>query len=531
MALEGLESARVCETAAQCFEGEQCIEGFCSLEGKSPAALIVEFEPPEGPSAWLDAGTLADTHEVSHVFQAPVRVNIVVHSERAEDSIPALVVFSRPSPIGRAPIVITAEAGGEGADLPPGCWEIRVFPAAPDAPPFVLAGPADGTCFEADDIPAELSVPPSGRLIGRVVWADGSGVEGAEVVALSEDGAREASARVLTGVCDDGERLGCFVLAVARSEVAVRIRIGEPAGAEAGILPTVEIDRSLVPFPDPPEEAPPQDIGDLTLDAFGPPIRFGGIVEGVLASGETVPVPGARVTLRSQDHLGTPEQQLPGDVQRETLAGIDGAFEVVLLAGTYDVRVLPPDDGDLGTLAVLAAVQLVNDPDGDLYQAGQTFLLGPKTNYAGELRLSGVEGVSAGGIAIDLLGGSQLFSAEDPFREESANRPIYGATADDGTFAMEVDPGRYDAYFRPAPGAAAAWTIVPGLDLREDDVDASEILRSGSVLVGTVSSSSGAPAPRVTVRMYAEVGNGILQVGEAITDANGDYLTFLPADL
>ena len=536
---KGLDFVRYCTTAADCDENEICAAGVCSLEGGSPEDLEVEFVPPEGASLWLAAGVLADVHEASVTLSPPVTVDVSVIGESGEE-IPAVVAFSMPSPIERAPFVVSAVAG-DSVDLPSGCYLAQVAPSDPNVPPFLSPSDGSTTCFDDEHPPVfEASAPSAGHVLGRIAWADGTGIEGAQVQALAADAERTASQPVQTGPCVESGGTGCFDLAVARSETAIRIQVQSPPGRDAAPLPTVTFERTLAPFAEPPGPADPQPLGDLLLDPFGPPIEFESTVEGCLTSdgcatgsAETVPIPGAHVTFRSTA-LGPEAAPLSGELEVSTDTDLAGAFRVQVLAGAYEVRVVSSDgirvgEGDLRTFSPVVRSELVTDADGDLHAGGRLFSLEPQVLLAGVL--DGADDESAAGISIDVLGGPQLYSMGSVPAEESVNRSAFGATADDGSFAIDLDAGHYDVYFRSPHGSAAAWSLWPNRDLSESEPDAQVSLQGGSVLVGNVGQPSGVGAAGVIVRAYTQVGEGWLQIGEAVTDDNGDYITFLPVDL
>lgn len=509
MAAKGVMEIPTCRSDDECTLPELCIEEHCSVPAATQAELHVEVVPLDGPSQWFSPGKIDETHEFNGTLGAVVVVSGDVRPFGGGEPVPAsieLVPTSWDLPAGRSAPVFR----GDPCRTDPSRWCVSVSRGT-----YAVRVNSEGFApfetevdVENEDVALPIELPEQVAFSGRVSARNG-GISGISVRAYAVSDARPVSTQAITGPCElEGE--GCFVIQVPVTETDFTLRV---SAGDGPLVPTLDFPRSE----------------DIVLEDYGPTITVSGWVEG--PGGSTDRVPNAGISFHSK-RLGPGGTELSGHVEAATSVGLDGSFSIDLLAGEYEAQVVPPGDERFESLGVLVEDKLISGSgDPPTEQNGMTFALEPRSQFGGELHVGGIDGLGPGGVAIDALAGAQLWSAPDAFESESSHRSVFGATEADGTFSLAVDAGHYDIYFRPPLGTAASWRILRAVDLQEPLASETPLLTGGSVFVGAIDDASGAPLVGATLRIYADVASGSVQIGEAVTDDAGSYLVFLPAVL
>ncbi len=250
--------------------------------------------------------------------------------------------------------------------------------------------------------------------------------------------------------------------------------------------------------------------------------------------GETM---GARISVQSMQLL---DGHVPNASRKSTTeAGPDGAFEVSVLPGKYQVTAVPGGSQDY---AITAETWTILDSGG-----GQTIEVNAKP------RLEATVSTTAAGPAFDV-----------PVHLQPSTRPAIGyyqsvvethdvppngatgVTNAAGAFAIAVDPGGFDVSVRPADGTGYPWLVRTNVMILAPPsgppaVELSDLVISSPVVLrGTVRSPTGQPLAGAVIRGWLPVAAEgdtaanaatVVEIGQTVSDAQGRYALHLPASI
>jgi len=201
-----------------------------------------------------------------------------------------------------------------------------------------------------------------------------------------------------------------------------------------------------------------------------------------------------------------------------------GHFATTLPEGSYQVKVIP----DLLSTSVMQTVniELTSDQSTNI-------------NLSDRPRLSGIvtdsSGLPAAGIAVKAKRLSTVSGVED-----GVVRSYSGITAEDGSFELEVDFGRYSVTFIPTaasglPRSLPRVAYITG-DYYAMDASATKLAQP-TLIQGHVFDANGAPICGVTIDVFHSPNDESSQlVGQAISggiveECGGSYAAIIPGNL
>jgi len=226
----------------------------------------------------------------------------------------------------------------------------------------------------------------------------------------------------------------------------------------------------------------------------------------------------------------------------------DGAFQVDLLPGTYQVTAVPTGTPASGGLAAATAEWVVGATPSQ--QFGRVIELG------NILAINGVAQDPSGAVA---MAGAQVQATPSPssividLLKQALGEPTYvprgnaSATDTGGNFGVFVDSGTYDFSIRPLASSGYAWFVSPGMK-----VNASVGLNtlslplpvpySGRIAIPGSDGASSVAVPGALIDAYIYTRNGaytsdatqadsLLLIGEARTEQDGSFKLLIPAAL
>ncbi len=318
----------------------------------------------------------------------------------------------------------------------------------------------------------------------------------------------------------------------AGDDVLLRISAGE----ERPLFPTLTVPPTLLH----PGEVP------LLLLPRPRPVRYLGRVE---VAGRGEPVAEATLSFES-DSVFDPETGLQGSFRAtvDTASSSEerGGFDVVLLPGRYEVRIVPVDpslavavyDLDVLPLGEDEGSPRTLDPSapplcGRTARCGRIFEVSERGHLTG--RLVAWHGVPFPGVLVEGRARGLPLPDETPALAAAPyNRPSSSVSDGTGRFSLPLDVGYYDV--RIVPPAESRWAPILWRDLparggtmrlEETQTLPAPILLSGAVLDG-----DGGPWAGATVRAYLLLEDGEtfrpLFVAQGSSDESGRYELLLP---
>lgn len=266
-------------------------------------------------------------------------------------------------------------------------------------------------------------------------------------------------------------------------------------------------------------------------------VTYRGVVEAPESTGGA-PVSNASLVFSSQDIFDI-ETGIAGAYQTTATTDMDGAFEVRLLPGTYDVVATPIDvTGDLGVLRQEVRIDPAAAPGtGDIVLMGQLFQLPSRVLFGGTVQTNDGRGminarVRAQSLGRDLdgaLDGAAFFARST----DTLSDP-------NGLFVLRLDVGVYDIVVEPPVGTNFPWSVVLDQPIGSsggEPVPAPPLELQNPVPISGIASfaGEGGAVAEGEVRAYAvietESGFRALQIGRTTTDAEGRYTLLLPPSL
>ncbi len=346
--------------------------------------------------------------------------------------------------------------------------------------------------------PCEADVLSGCSLRGAVViMEDGEAVgqTGLQVRAVGPDGNTVSS----TALTDEE---GSFVLKVSPNTESFILRV--TSGADRLLFPVVDADPAYL-------------SADLRIRVPEPRvIRYIGRVEGPANRG----VASATLTFNSSD-IGDDGDGVQGSFRTTVTADDEGAFDVELLAGTYEV-VITPSDLDLAVST--ETVGIVPPASGDTLR-GQLFALPRRARLGGSVTAPDMREMP--GVAIEAVASGAPATVVP---EAHHNRSSEALTFETGQFDLPLDVGAYDLFLRPPANSGFAWVVAPELVVGR--VDSTLVARyqvdAPVPLAGDVTGPEGSSVAGGEVRAYALDEGRFVEVGRARVDEFGHYEMLLP---
>jgi hypothetical protein len=249
---------------------------------------------------------------------------------------------------------------------------------------------------------------------------------------------------------------------------------------------------------------------------------------------EIRPVAGASVTIKSVSLEGDAGKNSNFRVSAESDA--DGAVDVELVPGTYQVLVVPPSSDSLEDGP--AQREDLWEIKEDSQCCGKTFVLPDRALLTGSVETAagtGVPGLPV--LASPTLPGTRDYFSRALESLELLPRQSTATTEDRGLFAMQVDTGTFDIAIQAPTGTGFSWLVLPATVVAPIEGGArldSLVLPSPAVVTGTAS-LQGTPAPSALVRAYLPLLDEesgaparVVAIGEVVTDADGRFVLPLP---
>ncbi|MFN3197868.1 MAG: hypothetical protein ACE366_05555 [Bradymonadia bacterium] len=258
---------------------------------------------------------------------------------------------------------------------------------------------------------------------------------------------------------------------------------------------------------------------DVFLGNVGTLVNFTGRLDGSFGDVEE-PVVGASLRFVGQVSGGRYETW--------ALSGMDGAFNVQLFPGTYQVGLDPPLSGDFRHTRTRLDVEPMapGDPTDAL-----SFTVRPRSRVFGQLMAPDGSPLAEGRVVATLV---EAASGDPSLQTTDFAPPIrtVSALADDaGRFELFLDPGTHSLAIEPPLGRGlpsfVTTTQVPveqttGLDLRTLSVPP-----AASLSIELVDQEM-APVENAVVEVWWEDESGRIDAGQGSSDASGQVFLSLP---
>ena len=531
----------VCGGTDECTGSATCDmdRGLCVSNAVESLELALELIPATDPGTDRPNFITAPfevTGPATRDLQIPSWVEVSGQVRRGDQRVAADLIFTRPGLPGRPVVRVRTTtlneplvADGNESDyvvrLEPGqLYDVEVKPRADTMPgsdtPWLRALPpmrfigvvqtpeAEGATTirwramfpfpDTLDRVCETGVLSGCSLNGAVVsMVDGEpfGQAGLQVRAVAPDGST-VSSTALT------EEDGGFLLKVSPNTESYILRV--TGGADRPLFPVVDADPAFL-------------SADLRIRVPEPRvIRYIGRVEGPGNRG----VASATLAFESSD-IGDDGDGVQGSFRSTVTADDEGAFDVELLAGTYDVVITP---ADLDLAVSTETVGIVPPTSGDTLR-GQLFALPRRARLGGSVTAPDMREMP--GVAIEAV------AADAPMTivpEARHNRSSEALTFETGQFDLPLDVGAYDLFLRPPASSGFAWVVAP--ELVVGSVDSTLVARyqvdAPVPLAGDVTGPEGAAVVGGEVRAYAMDDGRFVEVGRARVDELGHYEMLLP---
>ncbi len=509
-----------CRRDADCPQGLQCGEGAC-VGGPAPAWTLTLRLTPKADSLLAPvevAGISLADGPLTRAADIRIANRFVVtgRAHTADGTDLAVQVTARPAlpeALTRSPLTFnSAPAQGAGQPRFTFNWAkqwpklgggqrsvfyaLKLVPVDGDRfPPLAgptLPGETDGH-VQTIDLAGEADMP---IVLGEVLLsaAAPNPLRGMAVFAVDAS-AQQVSTRAT--VDENGRFALRFWPSEAPRTVTLRARPTEASG------PLPDLDQ-MVEVPGAPQDPPP--FVRLLANLTAPSFELTGIV------GPDAPVDNATLRFRAPVGGGTYRVDARTDAQ--------GHFSVLLYPGDYVIDVQPP--ANTTTYRLARVRRAVAEGDSLTFVPQQRPLV------------SGVvfdpAGVPLGGARIQSRLSKQAFA--DPTlalpTDEPPPRGLETATAEDGSFALQLDPGAQVLTVIPPPdtGLPTVEQVVqvPAL---EGSVTTSVQVPPAAALVVVITDRDGEPARGVAVEAWRTDGEE-RRVGQGTTDDRGQLTVIVP---
>jgi hypothetical protein len=197
-------------------------------------------------------------------------------------------------------------------------------------------------------------------------------------------------------------------------------------------------------------------------------------------------------------------------------------YSVLLPQGDYQIAVRPTDRSNALTVAQRLVGGQGNEMTGD-------FDVTPLVQLSGMAAVA--DGRALAEAIVELLPTQCAATVGDAGAADSSDaclpRSAQTGTASDGTFRLMVDPGGYLLRIRPREGSRLPWKILP-IVVNASPVVVDPIIPA-PVSVGMTLTSNNNPVPNAVVRVFTDPSQGgpAVELGEAITDGDGNYEMYI----
>ncbi len=518
-----------------------CPAGTC---GHLPTVSVDEGEYWPLPSAQVDVGY--DVGDVALPVQTVYRPLASVDGTTFVDAsllgLPLLPTVATVVPYTSVALASGELVGPDGdvnvafhAELAPGAYERTVMPAAPlDAwfPPdveasltFPSSAPADLIEIKDTDTAGGSSPVPA---ILTVTREDGDALDGWSAYLEDQTTRRRVSAS--TQISN--------LVPTSTSPFTYQV----PLPAHRNLPPGDVFENAQLMLVPPPTSVAvptliaPYQAGTILAPPYptliGPPATVSGSV--TTADG-SLPVP-ATLLIESTKILtvDSPTTDLVYSTQLATApdGGDAASYQVVLPPGDYTVTIVPNDSTSAKqSLPLLVASTTMNGQTVNLTQAGKNLALAAKTTVTGRANVS--DGRALGGAQVEASPAASLGPlsvATPPTPVSSWPRSATTTTAADGSFSLALDPGTYDVTVRPVDGTFLPWVVSPSREVAASPLALDTIFVPAPIDAGLrLADPQDNPIIGAIVRVFAVPtgGTAYVEIGRAITDANGQYDMFV----
>ncbi len=578
--LEDVESKRTqneCTSDDDCGSAARCGAGICQA-GLSVFDSVLLSVTPSSSDSGPASGTrmlvpwsgLVRPTTLDVAMEVPTKLKVVVKApaptdgtceyEAAPDgSLPASVTFTPTvTPLGlstknyQATTVLVQGSSGDFTNelrlsLPAGEYDVYVQPTAPTSeeacpvvPQIVRSHRVEPT---KDTVALTLPAAVPATLDVTIRWLPGDTSEGAPSQTL-QDWTAEMIDPVSGRIVSTRETLLAATpssLHGGEVEYALRLSYWQDAGAYMG--------QELLRLSPPDGVTAPTMVwsreglevltaGQATLDLRTLPSEVV-VVEGLVATSGGEPVPAA-VTVSSLE-VASLDAGLLASFTVPAEAGADGKFVVNLLPGKY--RVVAEPDPLTGLPASSAEWDVAAT---SAFQAGRVVELADPGSIAGDVVVAMPGSPPLAGASVHAFS-SPSRSASNAFKTQIGAPPYVprasnGITSESGSFDLGADPGTFDLSVRPANETGFAWLVRPRVTVPNAGLGTLRLPLP--VVHSGVLTMDGQPVVNARVGVYVFVGgasegyvtapekaDGVLQVAESVTGADGAFRILLPSAL
>ncbi|MBS2025599.1 MAG: hypothetical protein JST92_24640 [Deltaproteobacteria bacterium] len=494
-----------CASDQQCGSGEVCFLGQCRGQAAALTNVLAQVRPSgDSPYGVTQRQGIDLTVSVVNDFrlseQLAVSGTVTQDADADAGSIVsapvagATVSFEPVDPlIPDHTLGVSATAGKDGAftvRLPSTSWTVQAIPPAP-LPPVTFPFPLSQSNGQLS-----LSLPANAALVKVPV-------------ALTAGGAPLSYARVIA-VDDAGEALSApFVLSAAGTGQVVL----PPNPAPFSLRVTAAESSTSTPGPTYSGIGPFASANPIQRDL--PALGANAVLTGLVLSGASRPVPGARVYALT---TGEPGGANVWSVSRSTTAGMDGSFSLALREGQYVVQAAPDTGGDSPAISSEVTVTVTT-----AMKDGIGLFCPNKISAVGHLYRP--DGTPASNVQINAtrLPGKLVTGRLGQARPSNS----------DGSYILVGDSGSYQLELIPTQESGLPHKIVT-VELNDDGVTLPDITLSAPLkAVGTITGQRGGitePVAGATVEFYGldAAGQKSLLLGAGLTDSLGRYQVVLP---
>ncbi len=514
---EAASPANRCRAEVECGAGAVCVEGRCVAD-QARTTVVFAASPPSGPSPRTVVSTALAPREVSSSSRVQIslaRARTVrgsVHARRAgmDGLVPANVQFARvgPGAQGEAPVTVFSSAtldatAGFTVSLPAGTYTVVVEPRDLEAlPPMVLTSALTVTQGDPGDVQSfDIAYSEPLQVTGFVVDRDaGAGLGELFVRAVDAEGrAVSTLGKTTTGT-------GAFSIGLSpqasRLPWSLEVSTGATDASQRGREETASrlvyrIERGALQTTSGLQGAQVRISGLARLGQTTEGICVGCVpLEATVETGEGRAVGNASVVVFSA--LGGLPAGHSAWFAVNTTTTSSGTLTAAVLPGDYTAIITPSDEESAVTRVSFSVATMLRGP---------VFRVTPRAVLQGHVRAALAQSIAMGGVSVRAI----------PLREagpEGASAPTITpraaevSTAQDGSYTLRLDPGRYVLLAQPSEGSGFAATIDPVLlDLRDgrDPMRRDLSLSAPIALRGVVLDPLGQPVEQATVTAFARI--------------------------
>ena len=528
--------------------------GMCVSTNADALRVAVEVVPASDPLGGTPVPGLFGPFDVygseNIDLETPASITVVgqVRWDGEEEPLTAEVTFRRLPDIAGAPEArITTRTLPEpitALDSQPADYAVRVTAdqrydviveptgnSVRELPPIRLMDvpvPGGGDVWRLDVDYQSAHMPTVSGLIVDKSTDEGVGQDGLLVHAIDLETGRVVSSTATTGA--DAPGTGGFELRLDAQAGPYLLRIS--GGPERPLFPTFTVDPAYF-FPN----------QDGLLRILVPTLRhvsYIGLVEAEIDAEQTMRVPNATITLRSED-IFDESTGVTGSFRVTATTGIEdcagggvgcGQFAVEVLPGTYEVIVTASGIEDVGVLATTLRIEA---REGDDPIMGQLFTLPLRTRVDGTVRTTNMRVMPGATVQAAALGGAPPSGLPPAAR---FNRSSESVTDGDGRFDLRLDAGAYDLFIKPPSDSGFAWIVSRSLVIggaSEHGFSQPFEFAAPVPVKGTTWTPEGTPMAGAEVRAYGIVDdNGaerFIPIGRTVSGPDGSYSLLLPPRL